>query len=94
MTVEWFSQTPNPPRVPVFYALTKIHKPTPAGRPIVAGNDGPTERISAFVDSIPQSIAKSQKSYLKDMTDFVDFIERTTLPKGTADTQISHKKRE
>jgi len=62
MTVKWLSQTPNPPRVPVFYTLTKIHKPTPVGRPIVAGNDGPTERILAFVDSILQSTAKSQKS--------------------------------
>ena len=61
MTVEWLSQTPNPPRVPVFYTLTKIHKPASVGRPIVAGNDGPTERLSAFVDSILQSIAKSQK---------------------------------
>ena len=69
MTVEWLSQTPNPPRVPVFYTL-------------VAGNDGPTERLSAFVDSILQSIAKSQKSHLKDTTDFVNFIERTTLPRG------------
>ena len=49
----------------------------------MAGNDGPTERLSAFVDSILQSIAKSQKSHLKDTTDFVNFIERTTLPEGT-----------
>ena len=28
-TVKWLSQTPNPPRIPVFYTLTKIHKPTP-----------------------------------------------------------------
>ena len=49
MTVEWLSQTPNPPRVPVFYTLTKIHKPSPVGRSIVTGNDGPTERISAFI---------------------------------------------
>ena len=48
------SQTDGP-----YYSLTKIHKPTPVGRPIVAGNDGPTERLSAFVDSILQSIAKS-----------------------------------
>lgn len=27
MTLKWLSQTPNPPRVPVFYTLTKIHKP-------------------------------------------------------------------
>ena len=64
MTVKWLSQTPNPPRIPVFYTLTKIHKPTPVGRPIVAGNDGPTERISSFVDSLLQPIAKSQKSYV------------------------------
>ena len=37
MTVKWLSQTPNPPRIPVFYSLTKILKPTPVGRPIVAG---------------------------------------------------------
>ncbi|CAH3042496.1 unnamed protein product [Porites lobata] len=80
MTVKWLSQTPNPPRIPVFYTLTKIHKPTPVGRPIVAGNDGPTERISSFVDSLLQPIAKSQKSYLKDTTDFINFIERRNLP--------------
>ena len=80
MTLKWLSQTPNPPRIPVFYTLTKIHKPTPVGRPIVAGNDGPTERISSFVDSLLQPIAKSQKSYLKDTTDFVNFIERRNLP--------------
>ena len=49
----------------------------------MAGNDGPTERISPFVDSILQSIAKSQKSHLKDTTDFVNFKEKTTLPGGT-----------
>ena len=80
MTLKWLSQIPNPPRIPVFYCLTKIHKLTPVGRPIVAGNDGPTERISSFVDSLLQPIAKSQKSYLKDTTDFVNFIERRNLP--------------
>ena len=56
MTVNWLSQTPNPPRIPVFYTLTKIHKPTPVGRPIVAGNDGSTKRISSFVDCLLQSL--------------------------------------
>ena len=46
----------------------------------MAGNDGPTERISSFVDSLLQPIAKSQKSYLKDTTDLVDFIGRRNLP--------------
>ena len=34
MTMKWLSLTPNPPRIPVFYTLTKIHKPNPVGRPI------------------------------------------------------------
>ena len=32
-------------RIPIFYKLTKIHKPIPVGRPIISGRDGPTERI-------------------------------------------------
>ena len=34
MTKKWLSLTPNPPRIPVFYTLTKIHKPNPVGRRI------------------------------------------------------------
>ena len=44
MTNRWLCQTPNPPCIPVFYTLTKTHKPTPVGRPIISGCDGPTER--------------------------------------------------
>ena len=35
MTNKWLCLTPTPPRVPVFYTLTKIRKPTPVGRPII-----------------------------------------------------------
>ena len=42
------------PRIPEFYTLTKIHKKTPVGRPIVSGSSGPTDRISSFVDSLLQ----------------------------------------
>ena len=83
MTAKWLSLTPNPPRIPVFYTLTKIHKPTPVGRPIISGCDGPTERISAFVDHLLQPIAQIQPSYLKDTTDFINFIEKTRLPPNT-----------
>ena len=83
MTAKWLSLTPNPPRIPVFYTLTKIHKPTPVGRPIISGCDGPTERISAFVDHLLQPIAQIQPSYLKDTTDFINFIENTRLPPNT-----------
>ena len=44
--------------------------------------DGPTERISSFVDHIRQPIAKTQ-SYLKDTTDFIEFIEKTKVPENT-----------
>ena len=83
MTAKWLSLTPNPPRIPSFYTFTKIHKPTPVGRPIISGCDGPTERISAFVDRLIQPIAQKQDSYLKDTTDFLNFIESTKLPKNT-----------
>ena len=67
MTKKWLCLTPNPPHV--FYTLTKIHKPTPVGRPIISGCGGPTERLSSFVDRLLQPIAQKQKSYLKDTTD-------------------------
>ena len=79
-TNKWFCQTPNPPRTPVFYTLTKIHKPTPVARPIISGCDGPTARLSAFVNKLLQPIAKEQESYLKDSTCFIIFIERTRVP--------------
>ena len=74
---------PNPPRIPEFYTPTKIHKPTITGRPIMSGYDGPTERISSFVDTLLQPISKIQKSYLKDTTDFINFIENTKVKKRT-----------
>ena len=42
-----------------------------------AGCDGPTERISAFLDRLLQPIAQRQACYLKDSTDFINFIEST-----------------
>jgi len=83
MTVKWLSQTPNPPKIPEFYTLTKIHKPTVVGRPIISGCDGPTERISCFVNRLIHPIAQQQQSYMKDSKDFINFIENTKLPKNT-----------
>ena len=79
-TKNWLCQTPNPPRIPEFYTLTKVHKPTPVGRPIISGCGGPTEKLSSFVDKLLQPIAQQQKSYIKDTTDFVNFIEITKVP--------------
>ena len=83
MTEKWLSLTPNPPRIPIFYTLTKIHKPIPVGRPIISGCEGLTERISSFVDNLLQPIAKAQKSYLKDTTHFINFIENTKITENT-----------
>ena len=75
MTFKWLSQTPNPPRNPVFYTLTKTRKVNLSSRPIISGCDSPTERISAFVDSLLQPIMKEQHSYIKDTTQFINFID-------------------
>ena len=83
MTAKWLSLTPNPPRIPIFYTLTKIHKPTPVERPIIAGCDGPTERMSTFLDRLIQSISQKQDWYVKDKTDFLNFIKSAKLPKNT-----------
>ena len=82
MTVKWFNLTPNPPRIPVFYTLTKIHKPTLVERPIISGCDGPTQRLSSFVDKLLQPVAQIQDSYLKDTTHFIRFIESTRVPRN------------
>ena len=79
MTEKWISLTPNPPRIPVFYTFTKIHKPNPVGRPIISSCDSPTERISSFV----YLSAKVQESYLKDTTDFLNLKEKTKVVKET-----------
>ena len=66
-----------------FYTLTKIHKPIPVGRPIISGCERLTERISSFVDNLLQPIAKAQKSYVKDTTHFINFIENTKVTENT-----------
>ena len=64
-------------RIPIFYKLTKIHKPIPVGRPIISGRDGPTERIYFIVEILLQPIAQlPQQSYIMDTTAFISFLEK------------------
>ena len=81
-----------------FYTLTKIHKATPVGRPIVWGCDGPTEKLSSFVDKRLQPIVQQQKTYLKDITDFINYRENTKVPEDvifvSMNVQIYFKRRE
>ena len=60
MTKQWLCQTPTMHRIQIFYTLTKINKPTPVGRPLTLGCDGPTKKPSCFVDKILQPIAQQQ----------------------------------
>lgn len=83
MTKKWQIQTPNPPRIPQFYILTKIHKPIITYRPITSGCDGPTEKISSFVDTLLQPLPIWQESYEEDTTDFIRFIEKTRTKNRT-----------
>ena len=40
-------------------------------------------RVLKILSHILQPIAKAQKSYLKDTTDFINFIERTKVQQNT-----------
>ena len=53
------------------------------GRPIISGCDGPTERISSFVDTLLLPIVQKQQSFIEDKTDFISFIEKTKTGKDT-----------
>ena len=63
--------TPKNSRTPLFYMLPKIHKQNNPGRPIVSACDGPTENLSAYLDSFIKPLAQRVKSYVKDTNDFL-----------------------
>ena len=63
-----------PPRTPAFYGLPKIHKEGVPLRPIVSGNDSPTENISSYMDFVLQPMVRSLPSYLRDTKDFLTQI--------------------
>jgi hypothetical protein len=70
------------PRTARFYLLPKIHKGVtpPPGRPIISGNNCPTERISQFVDFFIKDIATKGKSYVRDTTHFLTIINSIPKP--------------
>ncbi len=45
------------------------------GRPIISGNNCPTERISRFIDEILKPYVPQIKSYIKDSAEFVKIID-------------------
>jgi hypothetical protein len=67
-------------RCPSLYGLPKIHKPSISLRPIVSGNENPTEPISIFIDYLLQPYAISSDFYLKDTTELLNILSNITLP--------------
>ena len=66
---------PSHARCPNWYFLPKIHKSTITGRPIISGNNSPTEKISSFVDEHIKGLVPRIKSYVRDTPDFIRKIE-------------------
>ena len=64
MTEKWLCQTPIPRRIPVFYTLTKIHKPTWE----TSGVSGPTEKLSTFVAILLQPLEQQRSRISKTDT--------------------------
>lgn len=65
------------PRVPVIYALPKVHKniePIP-GRPIISGCSSVLEPLSIFLDQQIKHFVPQIKSYIKDTTHFIQTEE-------------------
>jgi hypothetical protein len=56
----------------------------PPGRPVVAANGAPTEKISQFVDHFVNPFCPKIKSFVKDTTHFLQKLEGIgQLPKGS-----------
>jgi peptide-methionine (R)-S-oxide reductase len=72
-------ESPTPAR---FYMLPKVHKNMnqPPGRPIMAGNGTPTERISEYVDEHLKKHISKIPSYIKDTNHFLEICRSTQLP--------------
>ena len=54
--------------------LPKINKPSNTVRPVINSVDSCTSRISEFFDHHLEAEVKKLKSYVKDMTDFINRI--------------------
>ena len=67
------------PRIPSFYLLPKIHKPSTPCRPIVNSTGSVTEKISAFVDLHLRKFIPRIPSYVKDTTHFINITKNIQL---------------
>lgn len=72
-------QDPSKIRTQQIYFLKKIHKNPPTVRPIVSGVEGPTEKISSFIEYYLQPQVIKTQSYTKDSTTILRLLEETSF---------------
>ena len=79
------SSFPNSRWIPVFYTLPKIQKQTQPENHShsVMIQVSQQNKSHHFVNYLLQPIPKVQESYLKDTTDFLNFIDKTKVSKNT-----------
>ena len=77
-----FLKPPNMPRTQGLYFLKKIHKNPPSIRPIVSGCNGPTEKISAFLDHYLKPLVPLMPSYTRDSGHIISTLETTPFPQN------------
>ena len=75
MTKKWLSQSPKPPRIPISTRLQKT-----SYRVVTALLN---EYPHLWIHCSSLYIAQKQKSFIKDTTDFISFMEKTKIGKDT-----------
>uniref|UniRef100_A0A8C5Q3U2 Reverse transcriptase domain-containing protein n=1 Tax=Leptobrachium leishanense TaxID=445787 RepID=A0A8C5Q3U2_9ANUR len=79
------SLLPLRPTTPTLYSLPKIHKSliNPPGRPIIAGNNSLTEKLSQFVDHYLHPFVEEIPSYTRDTQNALQHLEDVIVPSDT-----------
>lgn len=77
------SQTSRGHQDPTHVLPEEASQTPPCGiRPIVSGCSGPTEHISAFLDSIIKPIVPTIPSYIKDSSHMIALPKELRIPKN------------
>ena len=73
------------PRMPVFYALPKVHKglSNPPGRPIVSACGSLMEPLAKFVDIFLKPFVPLTKAFVKDTMDMINKVEGLDFASGS-----------
>uniref|UniRef100_A0A8C5WH29 Reverse transcriptase domain-containing protein n=1 Tax=Leptobrachium leishanense TaxID=445787 RepID=A0A8C5WH29_9ANUR len=79
------SLLPLRPTTPTLYSLPKVHKSLidPPGRPIIAGNNSLTEKVSQFVDYYLHPLVEEIPSYTRDTQHALQHLEDINIPFNT-----------